>query len=180
MLILSGGQAMFDRDTFFMRKSFKGNLNPSYKHGLTGNHPLYSAWQNMKRRCDNPKTEQYKDYGGRGITVCKEWINDFMCFYNWAIRSGWGPGLTLDRKNNDLNYAPENCRFVDRITQGRNQRTRITNSISRGIDINGGGYRVRVTVNKKTLYIGRYDDLDTAIEARKKFIQENKLQDFYS
>jgi hypothetical protein len=160
--------------------SMKGKNNPSFKHGLTAKHPLYAVWRNMKQRCYDTSIKQYKDYGGRGLTVCSEWLNSFITFYDWSIKNGWSNGLTLDRADNDLGYSPENCRFVDRVTQGRNQRTRVTNITSRGIDVNGGGFRVRVTVDKKTLFIGRYSDLDSAVKARKEYIQENKLQNFYS
>lgn len=88
-------------------------------HGLH-NHPLRFCWSAMKQRCYNQKNKQYKDYGGRGISICDIWINDFISFYKWAIKNGWEKGLTIDRIDNDGNYEPNNCRFITREYQNRN------------------------------------------------------------
>jgi len=92
------------------------------KHGLI-NHPLYRKLMGMKKRCYNPKYGQYHRYGGRGIKVCEEWLNDFMSFYNWAMANGWEDGLEIDRKDNDGNYEPSNCRFVTSQENTHNRRT---------------------------------------------------------
>lgn len=73
---------------------------------------LYVTWVNMKQRCMNPKSTHYKRYGGRGIKICDEWLNDFVAFHKWAIRSGYKKGLTIDRINNDGNYEPTNCQWL--------------------------------------------------------------------
>jgi len=83
--------------------------------------PVYQTWRDMLQRCENPNDKRYKDYGGRGITVCPEW-HDVKVFINWALASGWGKGLTLDRINNDGNYEPSNCRWATWKVQQRNKR----------------------------------------------------------
>ena len=92
-------------------------------HGLS-DHLLYGVWNAMKDRCVNKKSKYYKHYGGRGISVCKEWVKDFKKFYDWAIGT-WRKGLDIDRINNDGNYEPSNCRFVSRCTNSRNRRSNI-------------------------------------------------------
>ncbi len=81
----------------------------------------YRAWKHMKERCTNPNCKEYKNYGGRGITVCKEWINSFECFY---ADMGDKPDkkLSLDRINNEKGYSKENCRWTDSLTQLSNRR----------------------------------------------------------
>lgn len=104
-----------------------GNFRKSYKkrvgnrNGLS-NHRLYGIWRNMKMRCNLKSCENYHYYGGRGIKVCDEWTNDFMNFYNWAMANGYTEKLTLDRKNNDGNYEPNNCRWVTQSVQNMNKR----------------------------------------------------------
>lgn len=90
------------------------------KHGLK-DHTLYRKWFGMKTRCYNPKYENYNHYGGRGIIVCNEWVNDFKAFYDWAIENGWREGLEIDRISNDGNYEPTNCRFVTTLINNRNR-----------------------------------------------------------
>jgi hypothetical protein len=86
-------------------------------------HPLYEAWRNMNRRCDNPNSPQYKDWGGRGITVCNEWKKDYLAFKEWALANEYREGLCLDREYNDGPYAPDNCRWVTHKVNSRNTRT---------------------------------------------------------
>lgn len=95
------------------------------KHGLFNkNRRLYGVWHSMRERCFNPNCHAYKDYGGRGITVCSEW-NNFEPFYEWAISNGYKDNLTLDRINVNGNYEPNNCRWTDWKTQQNNKRTNI-------------------------------------------------------
>ena len=89
-------------------------------HGLS-EHPLYNIWCAMKRRCNNPKTERYPHYGGRGIKVCAEWENDFKAFYDWSVSHGYKKELSIDRIDANGNYCPENCRWADNYTQSINR-----------------------------------------------------------
>lgn len=82
--------------------------------------PLYYIWRALKDRCLNSHNKDYEYYGGRGITLCDEWKNRYVCFRNWAMSHGYQPGLVIDRENNDLGYFPENCRFVTVIESHNN------------------------------------------------------------
>jgi hypothetical protein len=90
-------------------------------HGLTyTNKRLRRIYDGMKSRCTNPNASRYERYGGRGITVCNEWVDDYAAFYGWAMANGYRDDLTIDRKDNDGNYEPSNCRWSDKKIQNRN------------------------------------------------------------
>lgn len=74
----------------------------------------------MKARCYNSNHPSFHYYGGRGIYVCDEWKDNFSEFYEWSTKNGWRDGLTIDRKENDLGYNPNNCRYVTMLVQNRN------------------------------------------------------------
>ena len=80
---------------------------------------LYRVWSSMKERCANPNNKRFQRYGGRGISVCQEWL-DFATFRAWSLASGYADGRTIDRVNNDGNYEPGNCRWTTRKEQNRN------------------------------------------------------------
>ena len=76
-------------------------------------HPLHRVWSNMIQRCTNKNNDSYKHYGGRGVTVCQEWLNSFKEFYEWAINSGWQMGLKLDKDiHGGMLYSPQTCVFL--------------------------------------------------------------------
>ena len=79
----------------------------------------------MIRRCNDIHNNRYKDYGGRGISICQDWQDDYMNFYNWAINNGYDETLTIDRINVNGNYEPSNCRWADTKTQCNNTRSNI-------------------------------------------------------
>ena len=91
-------------------------------HGLSKTR-IFNIWVGIKQRCLNPKKDSFCEYGGRGISICDSWKNDFMAFYKWAIRNGYKDSLSIDRIDVDEGYFPQNCRWVGFKTQSRNKRT---------------------------------------------------------
>ena len=89
-------------------------------HGGSGSR-LFNIWNGMKQRCYDSNQASYKSYGGRGITVCKEWLDDFAAFEAWALSNGYSNELTLERKKNHLGYNPKNCTWATRKEQSRNR-----------------------------------------------------------
>jgi hypothetical protein len=93
------------------------------KHGLSNNR-IYDIWLHMKQRCYDKNYPKYKDWGGRGIKICNEWLEEdgFKRFYEWSIKNGYQDNLTINRKNNDKDYTQTNCNWATRIEQANNRR----------------------------------------------------------
>ena len=150
------------------------------KHGLHS-HPLYSIWSDIVKRCENKKCKHYKEYGQRGISVCKEWRSNPESFIKWAECNGWEKGLTIDRINVNGNYDMNNCRFVNRHIQSINQRIRNDNSSGyKGIKWNkvNKKWQSYINVNKKHIYLGEYQDKAEALQARNDYIIQNNLNEY--
>lgn len=83
---------------------------------------LYGVWSAMKHRCDSPNSPEYRNYGGRGISVCNDW-RDYLAFMDWALESGYSSGLSIERVDNEKGYSPDNCKWATKSEQARNMRT---------------------------------------------------------
>ena len=125
----------------------------SRTHGDFGT-KLYGVWAAMKRRCYNPNTKFYHDYGGRGITVCDEW-QEYIPFKEWALANGYEEGLTIDRIDVNGNYCPENCRWITQREQCYNTRK------TRFVEYKGKKYTMKdisdITGLKIRTIQGRYE-----------------------
>ena len=146
-------------------------------HGFSY-HNFYRIWVSMMDRCSSPKAKDYKNYGARGITVCAEWL-DVANFISWAEITHPNIGNTsLDRIDNNKGYSPDNCRWADKITQNLNQRMKKNNTSG----YTGVGWHKNV---KKWLssiryqgvgvYIGQFDSIEEAVQARDTYITQNDL-----
>lgn len=108
------------------------------KHGKS-NTRLYKIYEGMKKRCYCETDYHYVRWGERGITICDEWLNNFMSFYNWAMSNGYQDNLTIDRIDNNKGYDPTNCRWITNKEQANNRRS-----------------NVRLTYNGKTQTIAQW------------------------
>ena len=129
---------------------------------------LANIHHGMKQRCYYTKHTAYKDYGGRGITICEEWRNNPKAFYEWAIANGYRDDLTLDRIDNDGSYEPSNCRWVSQREQSANRRI-ISKTGVVGVCYHKARkcYMAYIHINGKPHYLGVRKSLDEAVLLRK-------------
>jgi len=121
----------------------KGKLHHAFKHGKSHNiknkNVLYNRYNSFMQSCYNKNSNSYKNNGGRGITVCKEWKNNFLNFSNWAIISGFTNSRVLHRIDRDKNFSPDNCKWINKSTKNKLTHPGITN-IKRIYQYNGELY----------------------------------------
>lgn len=94
------------------------------------NKTLYKRYYHIKERCYNPNSKSYHRYGGRGIKMCDEWLQNYENFEKWALSHGFMPELAIDRIDNDGNYSPDNCRFVTLKENNQKRRTAVYYTIN--------------------------------------------------
>ena len=139
------------------------------EHGLS-KHRTYNIFKMMMERCYNPKNISYPWYGGKGIKIHQEWLDDFSTFYKWAMNNGYNDNLEIDRIDPNKDYTPDNCRWVTRTVQNINQRLRKDNTSGvRGVKWNKARkkWEVSISANNKRYYLGLYSDLEEATKVRK-------------
>ena len=144
-------------------------------HGV-GNNRFYGRWRSIHSRCNNPKNKAYKDYGGRGITVCDEWLSA-TSFVTWC-EGTYIEGMTLDRIDNDKGYSPENCRWTTKTIQSINQRVGKNNKSGYvGVSWNNknNNWMAKISWGDLFIYIGSFHTKEEAVLARDNYIIENNL-----
>lgn len=135
-----------------MKKEQNGINLDQTTHGDTqrgSNKRLWQTWQGMKQRTSNPNNKAFAMYGGRGITVCDEWQENYTAFRDWALSHGYADNLTIERIDVNGNYEPSNCRWATLKDQCNNRRTNVliewegkTQNIKQWADEKGFNYRV--------------------------------------
>ena len=148
------------------------------KDGINISHrELYSVWNNIKYRCTSKNSTGWLNYGGRGISICDLWKNDFYEFEKWSLKNGYKKGLEIDRIDNNGNYEPLNCRYVEKYINVANRRSLKNTSGFLGVHKNTESNTYRVLINHKNV---RYDlgnfknKIDAAI-FRDQYIIKNNL-----
>lgn len=138
------------------------------RHGMT-NTRIYRIWSNMKKRCNNPNFAEWEQYGGRGISVCDEWKNNFEIFYEWAISNGYSDDLTLERIDVEKNYEPSNCKWIKLNEQQRN-KTNTVFIVENGIKISLSELAEKYNIPIKTIQRRYYRNME-----RKGYVDVQKL-----
>lgn len=164
-------------------------MNTGYKrkrknhfHGAC-RHPMFHHWHNMMTRCYNFNCKAFHNYGGRGIKVHSEWIENPKMFINYilSLPHAQQPGHSIDRINNDGNYEPGNLRWSNDHIQAINQRQKgLGGSVFKGVyfDKQSKKWEASIVIHKKKHYLGRYDTESEALNIRNQYIKDNKLTEY--
>lgn len=169
----------FKANTIDLKRGKIGSCgcNKNTTHNLT-HHRLYGTWNLMINRCKNSKLINFKDYGGKGVTVCKRWEN--IINFIEDMYPTFKEGLTLDRENPNGNYEPNNCRWTTKTVQSRNTRRLQSNNTSgyRGVnfDKKTQKWRVLIMVSNKSIYLGLFDNPIDGAKAYDNYVIINKLE----
>lgn len=136
---------------------------------------LYKVWVQMNQRCFNPKDTKYPQYGAKGIKVCSYW-QEFEPFLTWAIANGYKEGLSIDREDGRLGYAPTNCRWTTSVNQAINTKLAITNTTGyRGISSRKSRYIVRITNGGNRVQVGSFASIEEALIARDSYYTTHSM-----
>lgn len=133
---------------------------------------LKSIYQGMKQRCYNTKRPNFKYYGGRGIVICDEWLNNSQAFYDWSMANGYADDLSIDRIDTNGNYSPDNCRWASIKEQALNKRAWSNTSVA-GVTYDEKNHRYRVYLRHR--YLGSRRSLQEAIDLRKQAKEEHPV-----
>ena len=150
------------------KKNRLGNTNRT--HGMSSER-LYKIWKGIKKRCYNVNSHAFNRYGGKGITICDDWKDNFESFRNWALSNGYDKLLTIDRINNNGIYEPSNCRWATPLQQSHNRNPRSSSKtgvagVLKRNDKTGFKYLAYICRNGKNKYLGTYVTLEMAAQAR--------------
>lgn len=143
-------------------------LKEEAKHGMYGT-PIYSRWQSIKSRCNDPTQISYPIYGGKGISYCKEW-EEFINFYN-DMKEGFSPELEIDRIDVNKNYYKENCRWITHEENNYNKTLQSNNTSGKtGVNFSKtfNKWRAYIEYNRKRIELGYFIEKEDAIQARLK------------
>lgn len=131
----------------------------------------------MLQRCYNEKDKRYRWYGGKGVKVCDDWVNDPSAFEQWAVNNGYDDSLTIDRINPDKDYCPENCRWISLEDNSKYKST--TNTVTVNGETHTGKDWARILgvgVNRINNYVKLYG-MDDTVEFIKRFLENPSLRD---
>jgi len=159
-------------------RNLDNSLSPVI-HGDSGKR-LNIIYKNMLSRCFNFTSPAAKDYSERGIKVCNTWVSSYMLFRQWALENGYAPNLMLDRRDNNLGYTPDNCRWVTRTVQNRNKRKIMSTNTTgyRGVTktSQSDSFTASISVNNKKIHIGCFFTKENAAKAYDEYVLNNKLE----